>query len=220
MRTAFHSLFLALLITATAVGDSAAKDARTVSTRSSVSEARTSGSLEEAVYRLSPSKDVTMQLLGTTPIRDWKMSAHGLSGEARMTMSAERELLEIRDLEFSLPVHNLRGDVRAMEEDAYEALKADRHREITFKLRSATVTPKTATHYIVAAKGALTVAGVTREVTLKMYSNIGTDGAVTFTGSQVVRMSDYNVERPTLLFGAIKAGDDMTLTYKLIFTKQ
>jgi hypothetical protein len=42
---------------------------------------------------------------------------------------------------------------------------------------------------------------------------------VTFTGSQHLKMSDYDVERPSLLFGAIKASNDMTLTYKLIFKK-
>jgi hypothetical protein len=32
-------------------------------------------------------------------------------------------------------------------------------------------------------------------------------------------MSDYNVKPPSLLFGLVRARDEMTLTYTLIFTK-
>ncbi len=43
--------------------------------------------------------------------------------------------------------------------------------------------------------------------------------AISFAGSEQVKMSDYNVERPSILFGVIKAGDLMTLTYNLIFIR-
>lgn len=172
----------------------------------------------ESTYRLSASKDVVMNLSGTTPVKNWSMSAIGLSGEAKLGVTANG-LAAVEDLVFVLPVHNLKGEVKAMDEDAYEALKADQHKEITFKLISATIAPQPNNASMVEAQGTLTVAGVTRQVTLKMYAYVNRDGSVTFTGSKKLKMSDYDVERPSLLFGAIKASNDMTLTYKLIFTK-
>ena len=175
--------------------------------------------IAETGYKMSSSEAVVMNLAGTTPISNWSMSAHGILGTARMTISPAGQLLAINGLEFSLPVHNLRGEHKAMDEHAYQALKADQYKDITFQLRSATIEPHCDQGYLVFASGTLTVAGVTRAVTLAMHSNTRSDGSITFRGSENLHMSDYNVERPSLLFGAIKARDEMTLTYTLIFTK-
>ena len=192
---------------------------RLIAVTESVRIERNISEISNATYRLSNSKDVVMNLSGTTPVKDWAMTANGLSGEAIMGFTRNNELARVDFLDFKLPVRNLKGEVKAMDEDAYEALKADQHKEITFKLIDATIEGLTSSSYKVAAKGKLSVAGVTRTVTLKMNAQVARDGAVTFTGSQHLKMSDYDVERPSLLFGAIKASNDMTLTYKLIFKK-
>lgn len=180
---------------------------------------RTSVAMPESTYRLSTSKDVVMNLSGTTPVKNWSMTAIGLKGQANLEVASSGLLSAVEDLVFVLPVHNLKGEVAAMDENAYQALKADRHKEIVFKLTTAAIIPQLNNTSMVEAQGTLTVAGVTRKVALKMYAFVNSDGSVTFTGSKKLKMSDYDVERPSLLFGAIKAGNEMTLTYKLIFTK-
>jgi polyisoprenoid-binding protein YceI len=184
----------------------------------SPSAKKTEVSRPESTYRLSTSKDVVMNLSGTTPVKNWTMTANGLSGEAKLDIT-NGALSAVEELVFVLPVHNLKGEVRAMDEDAYEALKADQHKEIVFKLSTAAIAPQQNNVSVVQAEGSLTVAGVTKQVTLKMFACVNRDRSVTFTGSKKLRMSDYDVERPSLLFGAIKASNDMMLTYKLIFTK-
>lgn len=185
----------------------------------SLTSSASSQDVADAMFRLSNSKDVVMNLSGTTPVKDWSMTANGLSGEAVMGISKSGALASVQTLVFKLPVHNLKGEVKAMDEDAYEALKADRHKEIVFKLIDATVESQTAGSFLVSAKGRLSVAGVTRVVTLKMTAVMGRDGSISFSGAQKLKMSDYDVERPSVLFGAIKAANEMTLTYKLIFNK-
>ncbi len=176
-----------------------------------------SSGAQEAIYMLSSSKDVVMNLSGTMPLKNWTMTAHGLSGAAKMDITADHRLTGIQTLTFSLPVHNLKGEQEAMDNDAYKALKADQYHEIVFRLNSATIEPRSGHNYNVLARGKLTVAGVTRDVVLNMAGTVAKDGSISFTGSEVVRMSDYNVERPSLLFGMIKAGDEMTLAYNLVF---
>jgi hypothetical protein len=172
---------------------------------------------QEANFMLSSSKDVVMNLSGTMPLKNWTMTAHGLSGTAKMDLTSDHRLTGIQTLTFSLPVHNLKGEQEAMDDDAYKALKADQYHEIVFRLNSATIEQREGHNYNVSAHGNLTVAGVTRQVVLKMAGIVAKDGSISFAGSEVVRMSDYNVERPSLLFGMIKAGDEMTLAYNLVF---
>ncbi len=161
-----------------------------------------------------------MNLSGTMPLHDWTMTAHGLSGEAKMALTTDNRLTGIQELAFSLPVHNLKGEQTAMDNDAYKALKADEYQNIVFRLISASIEPANkGKHYKVLARGNLTVAGVTREVVLNMAGDVANDGTITFAGSEKVKMSDYNVERPSLLFGMIKAGDVMTLAYNLVFIR-
>jgi len=188
----------------------------------SISQAKIEKSVSdanEADYKLSSTKDVVMNLSGTTPVKNWSMSAHGLNGDARIAVTKDNRLAGIHSLNFSLPVLNLKGEQKAMDEDAYTALKAATYKDIVFNLTSATVEPQSEGFYTIEALGKLTVAGVTKTVTLKMRSQVAKDGSITFTGAESVKMSDYNVERPSHFFGIIKADDNMTLSYTLIFTK-
>jgi len=136
-----------------------------------------------------------------------------------MTVASEHKLLGIDALTFRLPVRNLKGDQAAMDQDAYRALKADRYQEIIFTLNSSHIKSCGEDQYLVEAIGDLSIAGVTRPITMTMYGKVMPDGSVFFTGSQSLRMSDFNVERPSVLFGLIKADDEMRLTYTLIFSK-
>lgn len=177
---------------------------------------RSSCRAPEAGYRMSPSPSVVIKLEGSTPINTWQMSAHGISGDAQMCVTPQMQLAGIDALEFSLPVRNLRGESEAMDEHAYNALRADQYKDITFQLTSASIAPGRE-GYLIEATGTLTVAGVTRPVTLAMHGDVNPDGTITFRGAQNLKMSDYNVERPSLLFGMVRARDEMTLTYTLIF---
>jgi len=170
-------------------------------------------------YKMRNTNDVVMYLSGTTPVKNWQMRAHGLQGQGQFIISGDNKIVNIDALNFSLPVRNLKGEEPAMDRDAYRALKADQYKEITFTLKSATVLSVGGDSYRIKALGNLTVAGVTREVTLTMQSRVAEDGSVSFIGSELLRMSDYNVERPSILFGVIRADDEMRLTYTLIFSK-
>ena len=175
--------------------------------------------VKETTYSMSHSPQVEIKLAGTMPLHDWTMSAHGLTGEARMDLTSDVRLVGISSLTFALPVRNLKGESEGMENDCYKALKADRFPEIVFQLTSATIEPRGAGRYHINGIGNLTVAGVTRPIIMTMEASAAPDGSMIFTGSQSLKMSDYRVERPSLFFGAIKAGDTMTLTYTLIFEK-
>ena len=42
---------------------------------------------------------------------------------------------------------------------------------------------------------------------------------ITFSGEKELKMTDFNVTPPTAMFGAIKSGDDITIKYDVVFTR-
>jgi hypothetical protein len=44
-------------------------------------------------------------------------------------------------------------------------------------------------------------------------------GVMEFEGTQAIKMTDYSVNPPTALFGALKTGNDITITFKTDFSQ-
>ena len=161
----------------------------------------------------------TLNLFGTSTLHDWSMTAKQLQGSAQFNLSDKGELISVSALTFTLPVHNLKGEKESMNDNAYDALKADQYKNITFVMTSSKVDAKGGNKYEIRANGNLTIAGVTRQIVMDVAAQVNADGTVACTGTQALKMSDYNVERPSFMFGAMKTGNDLKLSYGLLFTK-
>jgi len=158
----------------------------------------------------------TMKLSGTSTMHDWDM--HGtfhIDGKFKMTESTNK-LNALTALNFVLPVENLKSDKKKLNETAYKALKTEQFKDITFKMTHATVTEVLANRYKVVALGLLTIAGVTRTISLEVLWIMNSDRTVLCAGSQKLKMTDYNVEPPSFL-GFMKTGDDITLNFEFKF---
>jgi polyisoprenoid-binding protein YceI len=147
------------------------------------------------------------------------MSARQLSGNAQFNLSEKNDLVSVSALTFVLPVHNLKGDKESMNDNAYEALKADDYKNITFVMTSSKIDSKGGNKYAIHANGNLTIAGVTRPIIMEVAAQVNADGTVSCSGTQALKMSEYKIDRPSFMFGAMKTGDDLKLSYSLLFTK-
>src|ERR1051325_10254050 len=78
-------------------------------------------------------------LLGTSNIHDWKMVSSGSNLEANFNLNPGTKLVEgIQPLTFNMPVKALKSNEGLLNSRAYDALKAEKFPNITFKLVSAT----------------------------------------------------------------------------------
>ncbi|MCB0855839.1 MAG: YceI family protein, partial [Bacteroidetes bacterium] len=68
-------------------------------------------------------------------------------------------------------------------------------------------------------KGQLTIAGVTKTITLNADCKVSDNGQITCTGSKKIKMSDYGIDPPTAMFGTIKTGDDLTIVFSAGFAQ-
>jgi polyisoprenoid-binding protein YceI len=154
----------------------------------------------------------TMKLSGTSTMHDWDMNGtFHIDAKFKMTEGTNK-LHSLSGLDFTLPVTNLKSEKKKLDETAYKALKAEQHKEIHFKMSSATVTEVQPNRYKVIALGNLTIAGVTKPITLEVLWVVNSDQTITCAGVQKLKMTDYNVEPPSFL-GFMKTGDDISLDF-------
>jgi polyisoprenoid-binding protein YceI len=106
---------------------------------------------------------------------------------------------------------------RRMNRDLYDALKADDHPTIDFeyeKTHSLSYSDSTDLYKLM-VNGTLTVAGHTKTIEFPMSATLLDEGSIRAEGQANIRMSEYNVEPPTALFGLVKVDDKLTVHFEL-----
>jgi len=176
----------------------------------------------QSTYKILDTKDVNIKLLGTSSLHNWEMEATSVSGKAQFVFKSggKNELVSLNSLLFAMEVLDLESDNKGLDKNAYAALKSDEFKDIHYTLTSATVTPKKKNEYLLKTIGKLTIAGVTKEIKMDVLSFVNKDGTITCTGSSKLNMTDYNVEPPSFLFGAMKTGEEITLEFKVVYKIQ
>lgn len=149
------------------------------------------------------STDVDILITGTSTLHDWEMiSDNGV-------LTANVGVTAIKDVVFKIPVKSLKSGKAAMDENAFKAMNADKHKEIVFKaLTIDTLSGNTEVN------GSMTVNGVTKPITVpvKVYN---TKTGFTLTGYVLMKMTDFKVEPPVYMFGTIKTGDDIRVQFNV-----
>jgi polyisoprenoid-binding protein YceI len=179
-----------------------------------------SGALHaQSVYKVSDSKNIDMKLSGTSTLHNWSMDAKTFLSTATFSFKSSGQLSALSSLTFAIAVADLKSGESGLDKNAYKALNVKQYKDITYKLLSATITPKDDGKYLIKARGRLTISGVTKEVLINVYCSVNKDGTLTCTGSQSLNMTDYAVKPPKFMLGAMKTGDAVTLDFTLVYKK-
>jgi polyisoprenoid-binding protein YceI len=172
----------------------------------------------QEMYKINESKDINMKLSGTSTLHKWTMNTKTFTGEAQFGFS-DHLLNTVKSLNFSLAVEDLKSGEKGLDKNAYKALKTDKYKDILYTLTSAKVSPGKENRYLIKAQGNLSIAGVTKEVSMDVYCVINSDKSITCTGSDKLKMTDYQVKPPSFMLGAMKTGDAITLDFTLVYKK-
>jgi len=167
------------------------------------------------------SKTTSITVSGTSNIHDWNMTSPTLLCNAQMTFdnAASVAKLNVSRLEFSVAVKTLKSGKEKMDDKTYRALKANKYSTITFKLISAMAVQYKKDAFNILSSGTLTIAGVTRQIDLTVACQVKPDGSIICVGSKKLKMTDYNVDPPTALFGTIASANDITISFILDLRK-
>jgi len=175
----------------------------------------------QSIYKIGNSKNNSVKISGTSTLKDWEMSTGNFMGNAQFgfKLGNDNDLIAVNSLNFSVETESLKSGQRGLDEHAYEALKAGTYKSIVFILKSADVVPLKDNKYKVRINGTHSIAGVEKDMVMDVDATVNKDGSITFTGSDELKMTDYKVEPPTFLFGAMKSGDKITLDFTVVYEK-
>lgn len=167
----------------------------------------------------------TMTIAGTSTIHDWESDVQEINSDINFDLAAlEGDTKEnpVKHLELTIPVEKIESGKGGMNRKMHDALKKDENPNIIFKLTSAELTNYDSTKSTLQLKttGMLNIAGVTREISLPVNGTIQGDGSYKFTGSREINMKDYNIDPPSAVFGTIKSGEMVTVSFEFYVSKE
>jgi hypothetical protein len=177
-----------------------------------------SGSLQaQDAYQVA---DPEIKVLGTSNLHNWSMEAKDIACSAKFTFVPGSSLPQsLTALDLAIPIHNLKSGESLMDSRAYTALKADKFGTITFTSASAVIVPGQRNQFQVKSTGTMTIAGVGRPVVLTVACQVNVDGSITCSGSQELKMTEYQIKPPSFMLGALRTGDVLTINYSLVLKK-
>ena len=157
---------------------------------------------------------------GTSTTKSWSCTAASVSADivatdadaATAIMAGEKA---VRSVTVRADAPKLDCGNGTMTKHALKALKADEHKTITFTLGRYELA-KAAAGVNTTLNGTLTLGGVTKPVAIAATATDGGAGRVRVAGTYALKMSDYGLKPPSLMMGAMKVGDQVTVKFDLL----
>ncbi len=163
-------------------------------------------------YSLSESKE--MKVSGTSTIHDWHMDAEGgVTGTAQLTMEGNK-LMNISSIKVELKAESLKSGNNSMDKNAYKALSTSKYPSIIFEMTG----PSKISGNKISTTGKLSISGISQTIPIEVTYSVN-GNSVTFIGSKDIKFSDFKIDPPKAVFGTIKTGNELQLSFNIAFTK-
>lgn len=162
---------------------------------------------------------VSLLISGTSTLHDWTMKSAKADGTVLFDLGPDGQITGIRSLVFSTPANALKSEHTGMDNNAYKALKSDQFPVISYTMTSAAVTHGPDGSAIIKCAGTLSLAGATRQEDIVAICRTNPDNSIIVTGSTRISMQDFRIDPPTFMLGTIKTGNEIVLTFNIVFRK-
>lgn len=150
---------------------------------------------------------------GTSTMHDWEMKSETFTCNTQFKLDGNK-VVDVKGLQLTVAATSLKSGKGAMDKNAYSALKANDHKNISYVLTSSKVVGNK-----ILSAGNLTIAGVTKPFEVESTYVINADNTISTKTAKSFKMSEFNVEPPSFMFGSVTTGDAITLTFDLTFKK-
>ncbi len=159
-----------------------------------------------------------VRIKGTSNLHDWEMVVEKVKGNMDADIK-NNKILSINSLTLSVDANSITSGKSIMDNKTYKALKSELYPLIQFTLSEISDIKTSDKGQLITARGILSVAGVKKNIPVKVTGNLSKDGSMSFTGSKSLKMSDFKIEPPTAIFGTLKTGDIVNIEFDVLFKK-
>jgi len=174
-------------------------------------------------YKYIISSESKLWFEGTSTLHGYKCVAKEITGSFIMKeMISDSTPIEFNNTAIAgivqIPVLSIDSGKGKMDKKMRKLLKADDYPEIIFELTNLEVTasPETGKDQLqLKTMGNVKVAGVEKTIALEVIGNLEANGTIRFTGSKKLLMTDFNIKPPTMFFGRLKTGDEITVYFEI-----
>ena len=154
---------------------------------------------------------------GSSNVRAWTMEVESFRGTVVLGEEEENGAIpSIQSINVTVPVEELVADRSSMQDKAHKALKKKDHPDITFAADEVTTSESQDGSFAVSATGDLTIAGETKTVELNATAARQDDGTYAVGGEHDLKLSTFDVERPSAMFGALKVTDEIEVEFDVV----
>jgi len=173
----------------------------------------------QGTTRVPVAPDSRLWIDGTSNLHGWTCKAEKLDAaveldkDVALAVAAPKALKRV---EVKVPVKSLKCGHGGMDNNLYKALNADATPEISYIMATFEVVPGEAKDsFTFKTVGTLTIAGKENKLAMDVVANRLPDGTVKATGMVPVKMTDFGIKPPTAIFGRLKTGDEVKVSFEL-----
>jgi hypothetical protein len=156
---------------------------------------------------------------GRSNVHRWSCAADSIevmvATQPAVVTSGVPEPLRVMDAEVRIPVAALACGDNLMDRNLRTALRADSNPTIVYRAISFETTPADSGRLHIVASGTLSVAGVSRPVSIVVTATPFANGMFRATGTVPLRMTDFGVKPPTALFGILRGRNDVVVQFQI-----
>ncbi len=167
--------------------------------------------MAQVQYKLVPAGSSVL-VKGTSSLHDWEMNAEKISGV--FIVADDQRLDELLSGNVVVDAGSLKSEHNLMNKKAYEALKYKSFPRIEAKLLRIELNQNAGKVQI-----ELTIAGKIRQLTEDFQFKNSGSGKIEVSGVLNLKMSDFGVEPPVALMGAIKTGNEVRIEYRFMYQR-
>ncbi len=126
----------------------------------------------------------------------------------------------IVNVQVVIPVKSLKCGGE-LENNMYRTLNATQFPYVIYKLTSYEVLAASAaaSKFSAATQGELTIAGKENPIRMTIDAARGSDGVVSATSEQAIKMSAFGIKPPTFMLGSLRVGDQLRVKFTLKATQ-
>jgi polyisoprenoid-binding protein YceI len=103
-----------------------------------------------------------------------------------------------------------------MDKKIQDALKSDKHPEVRFTINNTRDVTVKDNKFAGTINGTLYIAGVSRTENIPFTGQLISGNRIQIKGSKKVKMTDFKISPPTAMLGALKTGDEVTVSFTLV----